>query len=386
MACDGTASLSVVGSSPLYDVLWDNGQTDALANGLCSGPHSYTLTDAYGCNYIYHFQVGYKPDLLPPIVLLNAQASAALGPDGTLLLDPWVFDAGSVDYCGIASFTADPAFFSCNDLGANNVFITVTDYDGNSSGGWVELLVVDTLGPVLICPPSLYTGDCQSAPSFDDPGFTDNCSSAAQTMVQTAGLPSGSTFPFGTTIQEFMATDDYGNTGVCSFEIHVEGPPAVESDIISPTLPDVCNGSITLTPIGQVLPYTFAWGIGESGPEISNLCPDAYTVTITDASGCTSILDIPLLVGNHDPGPLARVQIFPNPAAEFAFIQTNGINEPYALSLSDATGRILMEAACDSGAVPYRLDLSEFPSGLLFVKIRFSNKGDVWLRLLRIAH
>ncbi len=49
---------------------------------------------------------------------------------------------------------------------------------------------------------------------------TDNCSSSV-TVVQTAGLPSGSVFPIGTTINTFVATDASGNSSTCSFAVTV---------------------------------------------------------------------------------------------------------------------------------------------------------------------
>ncbi|MFT3909366.1 MAG: HYR domain-containing protein [Ferruginibacter sp.] len=49
------------------------------------------------------------------------------------------------------------------------------------------------------------------------------------TIVQTAGLPSGSYFPVGTTTNTFLATDASGNTSTCSFDVTVidNQPPTV---------------------------------------------------------------------------------------------------------------------------------------------------------------
>ena len=49
-------------------------------------------------------------------------------------------------------------------------------------------------------------------------------------LVQTTGLPSGSDFPVGTTINTFIVTDNSGNTASCSFSVTVtdEETPAIE--------------------------------------------------------------------------------------------------------------------------------------------------------------
>ncbi|MBT8256768.1 MAG: HYR domain-containing protein, partial [Bacteroidia bacterium] len=56
---------------------------------------------------------------------------------------------------------------------------------------------------------------------------TDNCPGAV--TVQTAGLPSGSFFPVGTTTNTFVVTDAAGNTASCSFDVTVNDnePPVI---------------------------------------------------------------------------------------------------------------------------------------------------------------
>ena len=44
---------------------------------------------------------------------------------------------------------------------------------------------------------------------------------AAPVLTQTAGLPSGSPFPIGTTINTWTATDNYGNTSTCTWEVSI---------------------------------------------------------------------------------------------------------------------------------------------------------------------
>jgi hypothetical protein len=56
--------------------------------------------------------------------------------------------------------------------------------------------------------------------TYADPVATDNCTSPIS-WVQTEGLPSGSLFPVGTTTNTFVATDDFGNSAECSFDVVV---------------------------------------------------------------------------------------------------------------------------------------------------------------------
>ena len=62
---------------------------------------------------------------------------------------------------------------------------------------------------------------------------------------------------------------------------------------INPTNPacaGVANGSATAVPSGGTSPYTFSWNTNpvKTTATISNLGPGTYTVTVTDAHGCTA--------------------------------------------------------------------------------------------------
>src|SRR5690606_22921741 len=86
--------------------------------------------------------------------------------------------------------------------------------------------------------------------TYATPGGTDNCT--GQTTTQTAGLPSGSVFPLGTTTNTFEVTDAAGNTATCSFTITV-------IDDENPTitcLTDITNVSVDTGLCSAVVTYT----------------------------------------------------------------------------------------------------------------------------------
>jgi hypothetical protein len=56
------------------------------------------------------------------------------------------------------------------------------------------------------------------------------------------------------------------------------------------------NGAAAVTISGGTAPYTYSWSNGMTGSSISGLAPGSYTVTVTDANGCT--LTVTVVVGN----------------------------------------------------------------------------------------
>lgn len=57
----------------------------------------------------------------------------------------------------------------------------------------------------------------------------------------------------------------------------------------------LCNGSVSNVSVsGGTAPYTYAWSNGATTANISSLCAGTYTLTITDAGGCT--LNLPTAI------------------------------------------------------------------------------------------
>lgn len=87
----------------------------------------------------------------------------------------------------------------------------------------------DCQPPTISCPVavtvSAQPATCGSTLSYAAPAFSDNLPGAS--MLQTAGLPSGSLFPVGTTTNTFTVTDAAGNTAGCSFSVTVNDIPPV---------------------------------------------------------------------------------------------------------------------------------------------------------------
>ncbi len=84
-------------------------------------------------------------DETPPVAhCRNIVVELDLG--GTATITAEDVDDGSADNCGIASMTVLPNFFTCAEIGANTVVLTVTDTSGNTDACEAIVTVEDPLG------------------------------------------------------------------------------------------------------------------------------------------------------------------------------------------------------------------------------------------------
>ena len=194
----------------------------------------------------------------------------------------WVIPSFS-DNCGATiSGTSTPGTFF--PVGVSNVSYTVVDNTGNSTSCSFSITIIDAELPVIDCPDTIAT--CNPLVTYDLPVTSDNC--GVESLVQTAGLPSGSIFPVGVTVNTFVVTDIHGNISECSFTVRIY-PTPVSATVIDQVS---CNGfgdaSVDLQISNGTAPYQTNWSNSAVSEDLSNLSPGMYTVAIIDAHGCTT--------------------------------------------------------------------------------------------------
>lgn len=138
-----------------------------------------------------------------------------------------------------------------------------------------------------------------------------------------------------TTVTAGQATSSFGvnpNGGDCYSLVAVglyyqtncmTCPASAFSVPITQTTTTCSGGNITANPGGSAPPYTYSWSPGgQTTQSLTNLPPGTYTVTVTDAVGCTAQNSI-TVVNNSSPvmNPLSNISVCAGstiPASNFA--------------------------------------------------------------------
>jgi hypothetical protein len=254
------------------------------------GSHSITITveDASGNSASATANVTIVDTTAPTAIAQNI--TAYLDATGNVSINAAQINNNSSDACGIAQITVAPNAFSCNEIGANTVMLTLTDVNGNTSSATATVTVLDTISPVLILKDiTVYldgSGNVTILPEDVDNGSGDECGFA--TGVITPG--SFTCANVGTNTVTVTVTDLGGNTASASAVVTVQDTvrPVAVAQSLSVQLDATGNASITAAQINNG--STDACGIASLtvSPNIftcANAGLNTVTLTVTDVNG-----------------------------------------------------------------------------------------------------
>ena len=185
----------------------------------------YTFDVSYPGNNKVMLSIINKVDILPPTVItknITVQLDAA----GNATITPAQVNNGSSDNYsdqGNLLLSLDKTTFSCANLGANTVILTVTDEAGNFASAPATVTVVDLIAPQITCPSD---STVLSAGSYTLPDYfanstviaSDNCSLTSQIQSPVAGT----VLAEGIYTISFQVFDASGNPKACSFVLTVD--------------------------------------------------------------------------------------------------------------------------------------------------------------------
>ncbi len=159
---------------------------------------------------------------------------------------------------------------------------------------------------------------------------------------------------------------------------------AVQVDVILPTPISLGNDTTIAAPNTVTLDpgagfTTYLWSTGETTQTIVVNASGNYTVTVTDANGCTStdVITIIVLTGINDFGANSQIVLSPVPAHDYLQVTFKNMTaDNYAVSLLNNLGQYISTATIDiaSATAEQKFDLTGIQKGIYYIEVK-SEKG-----------
>ncbi len=293
-----------------------------------SGTFNYTVSTTGGC----------PPADATGIITVTAQNTIALGTNQTVCIN------NPITTITLATTNATGATFSGLPAGVSGSWAgNVATISGTPTVAGTYNYTVTTTGG---CAAAISSGTITVNTSLTinlTPTST-SCAQACNGSISSSVIGGVSPFTYVWNTGEFSANisnlcsgtydlfveDDAGCIGTAN--IFVDAGSTVITPTLVPTnetCEGACDGDIELTNIsGGAQPLSYSWSNGAITQSITNLCPDDYTLTVTDANGCLAWSTLTVFPGASivpvsitTTGPFETT----DPAVQFVASAANGI-------------------------------------------------------------
>jgi hypothetical protein len=266
----------------------------------------YTATDNCDNTAICEFTIEVA-DMQNPVAICQ-DVVVYLDENGEASITAADVDGGSYDNCAVDNLSVDIFEFTCDNVGENNVTLTVTDEAGNDEVCVAEVTVIDDMLPTFTCPlPSQVSGCDQLVPDLVSlvTDAADNCGVASITQNPVAGTDFGNQSGQSIIVTIYV-TDVNGNVATCDVEVTIDDtvPPVFVNCptemIMIGNDPDECSGKLNWSIPVATDNCELESIIQISGPTVGSVVPVCQPMTVVyeaeDAVGNTSQCSFQVLV------------------------------------------------------------------------------------------
>ena len=368
---DGAIILLPQGGQDPFSYNWSNGATTQSISNLFAGSYTVTVTDVNGCFHIRTITIIEPSPLIGAINVdltgdcgnianLNAQGAGGTPPynydwnTGTSNAAIFNLPGGlySVTITDVNGCTFTTEFNFLEDNSFPNVGQEVEDITCNGDGdGSINVEILSGQAP--------YNYTWSNGASSQDIG----------------SLSAG--------VYDLTVVDANGCDSEHSFIVSEPNPLEIDFDIIHPNT-QYDNGSIKANVFGGVVPYTYLWDFGANTEVINNVNIGSYSVTITDANGCThsEIVDLNVTSTQN----IARdnaFKVFPNPTRDFFFVEIPTKESlPKQITILDMHGKVISTNAYTQQGNLLRMDAQNIVSGTYLIRIELEDGYSLGKRII----
>ena len=207
---------------------------------------------------------------------------------------------------------------------------------------------------------------------------------ASNRVMGTAGMSSVQ-FRFvmwgdGGTNNEGFGIDNFAVTPWCPADL------GLTTTVFSASNGDTDDGGAAVTASNGTAPYTYAWSNGSTSSVADSLSGGftTYTVTVTDANGCTDMATVNVVTVSADfISTMTSLDIFPNPAQTTANILINFEQAAdVQVELVNIVGQVVTSTRQENVTNgEFTFNVEDYPAGVYLVRIN-ANDESVTRRLV----
>jgi hypothetical protein len=346
-ANSGTINLSVSGGIAPYTFDWERNGSPISANiqnlsGLQPGNYQVTVTDRYGCVATSNIASISQPSAALSIsAVINDEIPFGVS-NGAIAITP---SGGTAPYEYLWTKFGDPNYASNSQnisaLSGGTYTVVVTDANGCVL---TQSFSVDIIGGPL----TISFIQATDVPCFADStgtvsieviggagGYTYQWVNLADSLVVISTVQDLTGVPAGT---YKVTVNDGVNPPVIGYATVNQPISAVTASAVATNIScnGASNGSIDVSAAGGTAPYTYLWSNGATTQDLAGLAPGSYSVTVTDANGCTvtvtdSVAQPTALILSGD---ITNTACNPGDEGEIDLTVTGG-QSPYSFSWSN---------------------------------------------------
>jgi hypothetical protein len=321
-----------------------------------------------------------------PVANADVDQSIPIG-TSTTLLGAASGGSGSYSYSWLpADSLVDPNVQNPTtvNLDATTIFtLTVTDLVTGCTG--TDQVTISVTGGVLSVSCPIFGIQCYgnclpltTAVSGGTPSYSYLWSSVPTDVTlighETEATPT--VCPEVTTTYTILVTDGAAITASCSFDIVIDPLMILDSTVV----PAICgnsDGEATVNIIsGGATPFSFTWSTSpaQTSQTATGLAQGIYTVTVTDANGCTGTesVDVNCVVGIQETTSAGNISIAPNPSdGSFNMTLTGYEGKEATLFISNLVGQIIYSENLSVTTDSYseKMNLQDLGQGIYLIKV-----------------
>jgi gliding motility-associated-like protein len=282
----GSCHLTISGGTLPYTFIWNNGAVTKDIDNLAAGNYSLAVTDSHGCNIVINASVNQPSAALTGSILSSSDVTVYGGNDGSATVSgsggtpPYQYSLNSGSYQANGTF---------NSLSAGVYTLTVRDTG----------MCTSDLSVTITQPWIPLTANIVSQTNV-------SCQGGGNGSITVAGW--GGTLPYVYSLDGglFQASGTFDSLSTGTYTIRVRDS-ALDIIDVSVTVSETeamniavsgediycyggSTGSVTALVSGGTVPYSYSWNTVpvQDTSTATNLPAGTYSVTVTDANGCTA--------------------------------------------------------------------------------------------------